>query len=231
MSELAVVLLSGGLDSCVTAAVAAQSHALALLHLTYGQRTRTREHRAFSDIADSYGVPPQRRLIVETDHLSQIGGSALTDPDIPVPDADLQRREIPVTYVPFRNAHLLCLGVSWAEVLGARAVYIGVVEEDSSGYPDCTEAFCLAFAKAAAAGTRPDTDIRICTPVIHHTKAQTVRLGADLGAPLHLTWSCYSREDTPCGRCDSCVLRLRAFQNAGIPDPAPYQPQKKGSAK
>ena len=224
MKAVAVVLLSGGLDSCVTAAVAAQSHDLALLHLAYGQRTQTRERQAFSDIADFYGVPPKRRTILQTDALSRIGGSALTDPDVPVPDADLQRPDVPITYVPFRNAHLLCLGVSWAETLRARAVYIGIVEEDGSGYPDCTEDFCSAFARAVTAGTRPETDICIHTPVIHHTKTQIVRLGADLGAPLHLTWSCYSREDVACGRCDSCALRLRAFQNAGIPDPVSYRP-------
>lgn len=222
MKDLAVVLLSGGLDSCVTAATAARTHDLALLHFDYGQRTRNRERRAFSEIADFFGVPSGRRLVVSADYLTRIGGSALTDPAIPVPDADLGRGEVPITYVPFRNAHLLCLGVSWAEVLHARTVYLGVVQEDSSGYPDCTEAFCTAFSEAVAAGTRPESGIRILTPVLHMDKPRIVRTGLDLGAPLHLTWSCYQREDVACGRCDSCVLRLNAFRKAGVSDPISY---------
>jgi 7-cyano-7-deazaguanine synthase len=218
----AVVLLSGGLDSCVTAAIAADAQDLALLHVDYGQRTRTRERRAFAEIADFYDVPESRRLLAETDVLSRIGGSALTDPAIPVPQGEGEQDDVPVTYVPFRNAHLLSLGVSWAEVLGAGAVYIGAVEEDSSGYPDCTEAFCVAFARAVEVGTSPRADIQIVTPVIHHDKAEIVRIGSRLGAPLHLTWSCYTREDVGCGCCESCTLRQRAFRKAGVPDPLPY---------
>ncbi|MDA0747726.1 MAG: 7-cyano-7-deazaguanine synthase QueC [bacterium] len=224
MTPLAVVLLSGGLDSCVTAAVAAQTHNLALLHFDYGQLTQDRERRAFTDIADHYSVPEERRLIIHADYLARIGGSALTDPTIPVPDANLSPGHVPITYVPFRNAHLLCMGVSWAEILGAADVYIGVVQEDSSGYPDCTTTFCEAFEHTANEGTRPETTIRIQTPVIHHNKAQIVRLGKDLRAPLHLTWSCYSSEERACGRCDSCILRLRAFKAAGIEDPIIYEP-------
>ena len=222
MTRPAIVLLSGGLDSCVTAAIAAGTHDLALVHVDYGQRTRARERRAFTEIADFYDVPAARRLLAETDVLSRIGGSALTDPAIPVPQGGCEPDGVPATYVPFRNAHLLSLGVSWAEVLGAGAVYIGVVEEDSSGYPDCTEAFCSAFARAVEAGTSPRVDIRIVTPVIHQSKAEIVRMGSQLGAPLHLTWSCYTREDVGCGRCESCTLRLRAFRKAGVPDPLPY---------
>ena len=223
MNGLSVVLLSGGMDSCVTAAAAGQTDELALLHLDYGQRTRSRERRAFLEIADHYGVPPERRLIVEADFLSRIGGSALTDPAIPVPNADRPEPGIPVTYVPFRNGHLLSLGVSWAEVLGAASVFIGVVEEDSAGYPDCTEAFCRAFADAARLGTRPVSAVRIQTPVIHLSKSDIVLRGTQLKAPLHLTWSCYQDEELACGRCDSCRLRLTAFRKAGLQDPIPYQ--------
>ncbi len=222
MTARSVVLLSGGLDSTVTAAVAALEGGSALLHLDYGQRTRLRERRAFLEVADHYGVPESRRLLVEADHLARIGGSSLTDASVPVPEGDRTHTGIPNTYVPFRNAHLLSLGVSWAEVLGAQAVYLGAVEEDSSGYPDCTEAFCRAFAAAVTAGTPPETRIRIETPLIHRTKADIVRLGVALGAPLHLTWSCYQREDLACGRCDSCRLRHDAFAEAGVPDPIPY---------
>jgi len=217
----AVVLLSGGLDSCVTAAAAAQNHEIALLHLQYRQRTEAREHEAYLSIADHYGVPEDRRLVVDTSFLGQIGGSALTDTDIPVPAADLDANAVPVTYVPFRNAHLLCLAVSWAETIEAEHVYIGVVQEDSSGYPDCTAAFCEAFGKAVSTGTR-DGIIQIQTPIIDRDKAAIVEYGRSLDAPLHLTWSCYDREDVACGVCDSCALRLRAFRQVGIPDPIPY---------
>ena len=216
-----VVLLSGGLDSCVTAAVAAQENDLALLHLQYGQRTQSRERQAFDDIADHFAIPHKDRLVVDFSFLSVIRGSALTDPDISVPDADLDAADVPITYVPFRNAHLLSLGVSWAETIDARSVYIGVVQDDSSGYPDCTEAFCKAFGNAVLAGTR-DGLIQIETPLIHLDKARIVKQGTKLGAPLHLTWSCYSEETDACGTCDSCVLRLRAFEQAGISDPIPY---------
>ncbi|MBK35866.1 MAG: 7-cyano-7-deazaguanine synthase QueC [Gemmatimonadetes bacterium] len=217
--ELAVVLLSGGLDSCVTAAVAAQSCDLALLHLSYGQRTEAREVRSFKAIADHYDVSKARRLCVEARFLERVGGSALTNSAIAVPEANLDSPSIPITYVPFRNAHLISLGVSWAEVLSADAVYIGVVEEDSSGYPDCREDFCRAFEKAIDLGTRPETRIRLETPLIHKSKADIVSLGVSLQAPLDLTWSCYSDNDRPCGRCESCSLRARAFGQAGVQDP------------
>ncbi len=223
MKQTAVVLLSGGLDSCVTAAVAGRNYDLSFSYLDYGHRTNTRERRAFNDIADYYQVTAHRRMTARSDALEQIGGSALTDRTVPVPDADIDRNDIPATYVPFRNAHLLSMGVSWAESIGATSVYLGAVEEDSSGYPDCTRAFCNAFARAVDAGTRPESHIRILTPVIHLKKHQIVRLGAELGAPLHLTWSCYRNSDRACGRCDSCILRLSAFETAGIPDPIPYE--------
>ena len=219
MNRLAVVLLSGGLDSCVTAAVARQNDDLALLFLDYGQRTSARERRAFLDIADHYEVPASRRLTARTDAFLRIGGSALTDPKVPVPDANFNGNDVPLTYVPFRNALLLCIGVSWAESVGAASVYLGAVEEDGSGYPDCTQAFCDAFARAADTGTRPESRIRILAPVIHLNKRQIIRLGLELSAPLHLTWSCYRNSDRACGRCDSCILRRRAFKGAGIPDP------------
>ncbi len=222
MKQIAVVLLSGGLDSCVTAAVARQNYDLALFFLDYGHRTNAREHRAFRDIADFYRVPKRRRLTARTDALQQIGGSALTDRNVPVPDANIDRKDIPVTYVPFRNALFLSMGVSWAESFGATSVYLGAVEEDSSGYPDCTRAFCDAFARAVDTGTRPESHIRILAPVIHLKKHQIVRLGVELGAPLHLTWSCYRSSDRACGRCDSCILRLKAFKTAGIPDSIPF---------
>jgi 7-cyano-7-deazaguanine synthase len=221
--ELAVVLASGGLDSCVCVAEAAREYDLALLHVNYGQRTEARELQAFTAIADHYGVPAARRLVTSLAHLAQIGGSSLLDATRPVetglPAADAG---IPSTYVPFRNAHMLCLGTSWAEVLGARALYIGAVQEDSSGYPDCRESFYRAFQAAIDAGTRPDTHVRIVTPLIHRTKPAIVRRGQELEAPLHLTWSCYVNSEAACGQCESCRLRLRGFAEAGVADPVRY---------
>jgi 7-cyano-7-deazaguanine synthase len=220
----AVVLLSGGMDSCVTAAIANQSHQLALLHASYGQRTEARERRAFQEIADFYGA--KDRLMIRLDSFAQIGGSALTDRKIAVPesnDSAAHRSEIPITYVPFRNAHFLSAAVSWAEVIGANAIFVGAVAEDSSGYPDCRPEYYRAFAELVRQGTRPETHIEIATPVIALRKSEIIRRGLELGAPLNLTWSCYQFEDEACGTCDSCRLRLRAFAEAGLSDPIAYR--------
>lgn len=217
---LGVVLASGGMDSCVTTAIAARECEPALLHVSYGQRTEARERRAFHEITDFYGAP--RRLVTSIAHLSEIGGSSLTDRGIEVSRANLESREIPTSYVPFRNAHLLAIATSWAEVLGARRIYVGAVAEDSSGYPDCRPEFYEAFGRVIEAGTRPETRIEIVTPVIGMRKGEIVRRGLELGAPLHLSWSCYQSEDLACGVCDSCALRLRGFREAGARDPIPY---------
>ena len=220
----AVVLLSGGMDSCVTAAMARQTHRLALMHASYGQRTERRERRAFQEIADFYDV--RERLVIRLDALAQIGGSALTDSQIAVPEtgeALAGDAEIPVTYVPFRNAHFLAAAVSWAEVIGATAIFVGAVEEDSSGYPDCRPAYYQAFEEVIRQGTRPETRIHIETPVIGMRKSEIVRRGLELGAPLERTWSCYQFEDEACGICDSCRLRLQAFADAGADDPIAYR--------
>jgi 7-cyano-7-deazaguanine synthase len=225
----AVVLLSGGMDSCVSTAIARERHGasgIALLHASYGQLTQGRERRAFDDIANSYGA--RERLVVQLEHFRAIGGSALTDRSISVPEnelgaAGLHGSAIPVTYVPFRNAHFLSVAVSWAEVIGAGAIYIGAVAEDSSGYPDCRPEYYRVFQKLIRVGTRPETQIEIVTPVITLKKSEIIRRGIELGAPLQLTWSCYQSEDTACGVCDSCMLRLRAFAEAGVPDPLPYR--------
>jgi 7-cyano-7-deazaguanine synthase len=231
MTEMrkAVVLLSGGMDSCVTTALAIESHGagnIALLHAGYGQRTQARERRAFEEIADFYGV--RERLVVQLDHFRAIGGSALTDPTISVPIDQIgaprpQGSVIPVTYVPFRNAHFLSVAVSWAEAIGAGAIYIGAVAEDSSGYPDCRPEYYRVFQELIRVGTRPETQIEMMTPVITMKKSEIIRRGVELGAPLHLTWSCYQNEDAACGACDSCLLRLRAFAEAGLTDPIAYR--------
>ncbi|MEJ2006541.1 MAG: 7-cyano-7-deazaguanine synthase QueC [Acidobacteriota bacterium] len=217
---LAVVLASGGMDSCVTTAIASRDYRLALLHVAYGQRTEGRELQAFNALADFYQA--EQRKVCRLDHLRQIGGSSLTDPDIPVEAANLERKEIPSSYVPFRNAHFLSIAVSWGEVLGARKIFIGAVAEDSSGYPDCRPEYYEAFNRLIAVGTKPETRLEIVTPVIHMRKSEIVRKGFELGAPLHLTWSCYQGQDEACGVCDSCALRLRAFQEAGLEDPIAY---------
>lgn len=220
-SSLAVCLVSGGMDSCVTAAIArTENLELAFLHISYGQRTEARERRAFEDLANHFGV--RRRLVASIEYLKAIGGSSLTDADIPVAKANLSSREIPTSYVPFRNSHLLSIATSWAEKMSARRIYIGAVAEDSSGYPDCRPEFYEAFQLAINAGTKPDTRIAIMTPVIHLRKSEIIRRGKELSAPLELTWSCYQNEDRACGRCDSCALRLRAFAEAGVRDPIHY---------
>lgn len=217
----AIVLLSGGMDSCVTASIAREENDdLAFLHISYGQRTQARERQAFNDIADHYGV--EQRLDVSIEHLAKIGGSSLTDAAIEVTEADLASQAIPTSYVPFRNANMLSIAVSWAEVIGAGAIYIGAVAEDSSGYPDCRPEFYDAFQRVIETGTRPETRIEIRTPIIQLSKSEIVRKGVALSAPLHLTWSCYRSEDVACGACDSCALRLRGFATAGIADPVPY---------
>lgn len=221
----AVILVSGGMDSCVTAAMASTSYRLAFLHAGYGQRTERRERAAFEAIADFFGV--RERLVVQLGHLKAIGGSALTDERLDVPEDEPHRavvgNSIPVTYVPFRNAHFLSVAVSWAEVISANAIFIGAVAEDSSGYPDCRPEYYRVFEQLAEVGTRPETHIAIVTPVIGMKKSAIVQRGLELGAPLNLTWSCYQYEDAACGVCDSCRLRLQAFVEAGIPDEIPYR--------
>jgi 7-cyano-7-deazaguanine synthase len=219
---LAICLVSGGMDSCVTAAIAREvNDELAFLHVSYGQRTESRERRAFDEIADHYMVA--RRLAISIEHLARIGGSSLTDETIPVSESSPGTQGIPTSYVPFRNAHLLAIAVSWAEVIGAQSIYIGAVAEDSTGYPDCRPEFYQAFERLIELGTRPETAIDIRTPVIAMSKSDIVRKGLELKAPLALTWSCYQESELACGRCDSCALRLRAFDRAGIADPIDYR--------
>src|SRR5512146_1186380 len=219
----AVVLLSGGMDSCVCAALAARDYDAAALHISYGQRTEKREREAFLAICDRLAI--RKRLLIRNDALHAIGGSALTDPELEVPSAsEVIGGEIPITYVPFRNAHFLSVAVSWAEVLGAEKIYIGAVAQDSSGYPDCRPEYYRAFNDVIRTGTK-DGKIEILTPLIELRKAEIVQLGLELAAPFDLTWSCYSREDSACGVCESCVLRLRAFEGAGAVDPISYLPQ------
>ncbi len=208
------------MDSCVTAAIAHTDYRLAMLHVAYGQRTEERELRAFNDLADFYQAA--QRLVCRLEHLKQIGGSSLTDPGMAVERANLDRKEIPSSYVPFRNAHFLSIAVSWGEALGARKIFIGAVAEDSSGYPDCRPEYYAAFNRVIAAGTRPETQLEVVTPVIRLRKSEIVRRGRELGVPFNLTWSCYQSQDVACGVCDSCALRLRAFEEAGLEDPIPY---------
>ncbi|WP_022850168.1 7-cyano-7-deazaguanine synthase QueC [Limisalsivibrio acetivorans] len=216
----AVVLVSGGMDSCVTSAVAAEEYELYFLHINYGQRTEDREYRAFMDLCAHFNV--SAKLVVDISYLKEIGGSSLTDDDMAVEKGELEREGVPSTYVPFRNANILSIAASWAEVLRADALFIGAVEEDGSGYPDCRKSFYDAFERAIDQGTRPDTKISIETPLINLRKKDIVKLGMDLNAPLHLSWSCYKSEERACGECDSCLLRLRGFQEAGYEDPIEY---------
>lgn len=221
MKPLAVVLMSGGMDSTLCAAIAKEDgYEIAALHLNYGQRTQNRELQAFNEVCDFYEI--KHRLIVDIGYLKQIGGSSLTDEKLSIPKDGLNPDRIPNTYVPFRNGNLLAIATSWAEVIGANAIYIGAVEQDSSGYPDCRIDFFKAFQDAINAGTRPETKIKIITPIINLSKKEIVQKSIHLGAPIYLTWSCYEREDVACGECESCLLRLRGFAEAGYLDPIRY---------
>ncbi|RPI17349.1 MAG: 7-cyano-7-deazaguanine synthase QueC [Ignavibacteriae bacterium] len=220
MVKKAIVLISGGMDSLVTAAIAARDYELAFLHLNYGQKTEQRELKAFNDIAAHFKV--KEKLVVDIKFLSQIGGSSLTDSKIDVTKANLEYEGIPSSYVPFRNANILSIAVSWAEVIGAGKIFIGAVEEDSSGYPDCRKIFYDAFNKVIELGTKPETKLSIETPIINLKKFEIVKKGAELNVPFELSWSCYTNNDIACGECDSCALRLRGFQLAGIEDPIQY---------
>jgi 7-cyano-7-deazaguanine synthase len=221
---LAVVCVSGGMDSCLTAAIAAAEHRLAFLHANYGQRTEAKELECFRRLAEHFRA--ERTLVVDFTHLRAIGGSSLTDPAVPVREGPPVAGVIPSSYVPFRNAHLLSAAASWGETLGARAIFVGAVWEDSSGYPDCRPGFYRAFEEAIRQGTRPETDLRIVTPVIAMTKAEIVRRGCELGAPFEKTWSCYQAEHEACGACESCLLRLKGFAEAGVEDPVPYRKRR-----
>ena len=218
--SLAIVLVSGGLDSCVTAAIAYQEHEMSLLHVNYGQRTEERELKAFNDIADHYSV--KRRLVTDIGYLKEIGGSSLTDKKIKIEESQLNSKKTPSTYVPFRNTHLLSIATSWAEVIGVNQIFIGAVEQDSSGYPDCRLVYFKAFNQLIENGTKPDTHITIKTPVINLRKKDIIIKAIELKAPFHLTWSCYKNNTRACGVCDSCVLRLRGFEEAEVEDPIDY---------
>jgi 7-cyano-7-deazaguanine synthase len=221
-SKIAVCLVSGGMDSCVTAAIAKnENDIIAFLHISYGQRTEERERKAFNEIADFYAI--EKRIEISIEYLAKIGGSSLTDETMDVAEANLESDEIPTSYVPFRNANMLAIATSWAEVLGAESIYIGAVAEDSSGYPDCRPEFFAAFDQTIETGTKPDTNIKIVTPIIDLSKAEIVQKGVELNAPLHLSWSCYRSEDAACGTCDSCALRLRGFAMANLKDSIEYK--------
>jgi len=219
--ELAVALVSGGMDSAVVAAQVCRDYEPAFLHLDYGQRTEGKERACFEALADHFGV--RRRLVARIDPLSRIGGSSLTEDSLPLADARKEPSRIPTTYVPFRNTHFLAAAVSWGEVLGARWIFYGAVEEDSSGYPDCRARYVEAFNRLLQEGTRPETLLSVVAPLIHLRKPDIVREGARLGAPFHLTWSCYGESERACGACESCLLRLKGFHEAGIEDPIPYR--------
>ncbi|MDZ4711671.1 MAG: 7-cyano-7-deazaguanine synthase QueC [bacterium] len=219
--ESVIVLISGGMDSALTAAIAGKKYSLNFLHINYGQKTQKRELRAFNDIAKYYNV--KNKLTVDISHLKDIGGSSLTDKKIKIDMADLKSKNIPTSYVPFRNANILCIAVSWAEVTGVKHIFIGAVEEDSSGYPDCRKEFFEAFNKMIIKGSKPSSSIKVETPIINFSKKKIVTESLKLKAPLHLSWSCYKENELACGECDSCALRLRGFQQAGFADPLKYK--------
>ncbi len=216
-----IILVSGGMDSLVTAAIAKnESEEIYFLHINYGQKTEKKELECFHKLEKFY--QPKDSMIVNIDYLKKIGGSSLTDNSITIKDFENENNGVPDSYVPFRNAHIICIAVSWAEVIGANKIYIGAVEEDSSGYPDCRESFYKSFEKTISLGTKDETKISIVTPIIHKRKAEIINIGKELSAPLEFSWSCYKNNDLACGKCDSCHLRINAFKEAGQIDPIPY---------
>ncbi|MGR3179160.1 MAG: 7-cyano-7-deazaguanine synthase QueC [Candidatus Anammoxibacter sp.] len=217
--ELTIVLVSGGMDSCVVTSIADTEYELAMLHVNYGQLTEKRELKAFNDIADYYKVNEKHRLVTDISYLSKIGGSSLTDKKIEIDRPTNDNGVVPNTYVPFRNTHFLSIAVSWAEVIAAKTIFIGAVAQDRPEYPDCTQPYYNAFNKLITVGTKPSTQIKVLTPIIGMQKSEIVKKGFSLNAPLDLTWSCYKNSETACGKCNSCVLRLEAFRKAGIEDP------------
>ena len=220
--SFSIVLVSGGMDSCVTAAIANQEHEMAFIHVKYGQRTEERELKAFNDIANYYKV--KKRLVADIRYLKEIGGSSLTDEKMKIEHSRKRdATEIPSTYVPFRNTHILSIATSWAEVIGAGKIFIGAVEQDSSGYPDCRSIYFKVFNELIKEGIKPDTHITVETPLINLRKKDIIAKGVALKAPLHLTWSCYQSNTNACGKCESCILRLRGFKEAGVEDPINYE--------
>lgn len=223
----AVVLISGGMDSAVCAGIASQkAEKLYGLHINYGQKTEKKEQAAFNEICEHYNFCD--RLEVNIKYLADIGGSSLTDSKIEVTKGNLDSKEIPNSYVPFRNANILAIATSWAEVINAGEIYIGAMEEDSSGYPDCRKSFFDAFENTINKGTKPDTSIKIITPIIDKSKAEIIKLGTSIGVPFEKTWSCYKSNEIACGECDSCLLRLRGWKNANLIDPIKYENIKEG---
>ena len=219
--DLAIVLVSGGMDSLTTLGIACEHHQdIALLHLSYGQKTAKREQECFKNIANFYHIPGERRKIINMDFLGELGGSSLTDKDIKVKKY-APGTEIPNSYVPFRNTHLIALAVSWAEIIKARKIYIGAVEEDSSGYPDCRPSYYKAYNELIRQGSK-NGNIQIITPIIGMRKHDIIKKARELKAPLEMTYSCYANEDKACGICDSCFLRLQGFKKAGLEDPIEY---------
>jgi 7-cyano-7-deazaguanine synthase len=219
---IGIALVSGGMDSLVMARFCARESDLALLHVNYGQRTEAKELSCFHNIAEHLNVPAARRLVADIGYLKQIGGSALTDGGIAIPAADLGREGVPVTYVPFRNAHLIAIAVSWAEVIGAKNIYIGAVAADSSGYPDCRPGFYESMNETIRRGTKDGSGITVKAPFVHLLKKDIILMGKSMCVPFEHTWSCYREGETACGSCDSCALRLRAFEEAGVSDPLAY---------
>ncbi|MFD1645132.1 7-cyano-7-deazaguanine synthase QueC [Haloarchaeobius litoreus] len=219
----AVVLASGGMDSATAAYLAAdRGYEVCLLHTSYGQNTQTREFESAEALSVELDAVVDF-LHVETGHLQAVGGSSLTDDEVAVADADLDADEIPSSYVPFRNANLLSMAVSYAEAKDCDALFIGAHSEDFSGYPDCRPAFFDAFQTVVDVGTRPETDIAIEAPFVEWSKTDIAERGLELGVPYEHTWSCYRADAPACGTCDACAFRLQAFQRLGERDPIEYE--------
>jgi 7-cyano-7-deazaguanine synthase len=216
----AVCVLSGGMDSTLASYIAKkEGYEIIAVHFNYGQRTEHKELEAFRNICIELNIKDKYEINIP--FFTQIGASALTDTSIEIPTGGIEDG-IPVTYVPFRNGIFLSIATAIAEKHEAQALFIGVVQEDSSGYPDCTDTFINKMESAMNQGTRDETKLEIITPLVHMTKEEIVKKSLVLGVPLKYTWSCYANEEKACGVCDSCRLRLNGFKLAGVKDEVEY---------
>lgn len=217
----AVCILSGGMDSTLASYIAKnEGYEIIAVHFNYGQRTEKKELEAFREITSLLEV--HEKYEINIPFFTQIGASALTDSSLEIPTGGVEAG-VPITYVPFRNGIFLSIATAIAEKHGAKALFIGVVQEDSSGYPDCTDTFIDKMENAMNQGTKEETQLEIITPLVHMSKAQIVTKALQLGVPLEKTWSCYANEEKACGVCDSCRLRLNGFALAEATDKINYQ--------
>jgi len=219
-TKKALCIMSGGMDSTLSAYMVKNAgYEIVAVHFNYNQRTQNKELQCFNAICEDLDV--REKYILDLDFFKKLGASALTDETLEIPTTGVEDG-IPITYVPFRNGIFLSMAAAIAEKEGAELISIGVVEEDSSGYPDCRESYIKSMQESINLGTKDTTNITIHMPLVSLSKSQIVQKATELNVPLFNTWSCYKNEEAACGVCDSCRLRLNGFKLAGVTDPISY---------